>query len=348
MVVFPSTAWLTTRGTLDRENLTIQGTLTHVEFDELNAAYDPESWRWPSGRVADGRPLVGQTVTARVTQIDWVRRQTGTRYDYIEKRVVQIFDWREVETNLGTFEVETGSDGRYRVSLPVPSATSAYEIHLRATDADGRPVVTSDYVSARRYPYDASSRPFLLRGSCGYGGSTAVGLNEAANLTFHNADGSPAEGRFLWLVANRGLRDVETTGAPRFSRTMRTADLPRFTVRGVQVTSEGYATADASVYVDLDDLTIHVSVTPDRERYAPGDRATVEVRTTGPDGQPIAADVVVQGVDEKLYAIGAASRPDVLEQPASIRLGRLPPVLRVPSNSEQERGGWLRRDRRWR
>jgi hypothetical protein len=312
VVVFPSTAWLTMRAALDRERLTIQGTLTRVELDELNAAYDPESWRWPSGRVADGRPLGGHTITARVTQIDWVRRQTGTRYDYIEKRVVQIFDWDEVETNLGTFEVETGSEGRYRLSLPVPSASSSYEIHLRATDADGRPVVNGDYVSARRYPSEASRRPFLIRGFCGQSGSTTVGLDEAASLTFHNANGSPAEGRFLWLVANRGLRDVATSGAPNFSHTMRTADLPRFTVRGVQVTSEGYATADASVHVDLDDLTIRVSVIPDRERYAPGERARVEVRTTGPDGRPIAADVVVQGIDEKLYAIGAASRPDVL------------------------------------
>jgi hypothetical protein len=312
VIVFPSTAWLTTRGKLDRGNLTIEGSLTRVEFDELNAAYDPESWRWPAGRVADGRPLVGQTVTVRVTQTDWVRRQTGTRYDYIEKRVVQIFDWHEVETNLGTYQVETGSDGRYRLSLPAPSATSTYQINLRATDADGRPLVNSDYVSARRYPYDASSRPFLLRGYCGYGGSTTIGLGEAADLTFHNADGSPAEGRFLWLVANRGLRDVATSAAPRFSRTMRTADLPRFTVRGVQVTADGYATADASVAVDLGSLKIHVRVIPDRERYAPGERASVEVRTTGPDGQPIAADVVVQGVDEKLYAIGAASLPDVL------------------------------------
>ena len=31
------------------------------------------------------------------------------------------------------------------------------------------------------------------------------------------------------------------------------------------------------------------------------------------DAPPIAADVVVQGVDEKLYAIGAASTPYVVE-----------------------------------
>ena len=313
VIVFPATAWLIARGTLDQQRLTIQGSLTSVEFDELNAAYKPGSWRWPSGRVADGPALVGHTVSVRVTQVDWVKRQTGTRYDYVEKRVVQIFDWRPVSTSLGTFEVETGADGRYRMSLPVPSPSSSYRLHFRATDPDGRPVVSTDWVSARRYPNEASGRPFLLRGYCGYGGSTTVGLDEAAELTFHNGDGSPAEGRFLWLVANRGLRDVATTDGPRFAHTMRTADLPRFTVRGVQLTSEGYATADADVYVDLDDLTIHVSVIPDQERYAPGERATVEVRTTGPDGEPIAADVVVQGIDEKLYAIDAASRPHVLE-----------------------------------
>ena len=53
-----------------------------------------------------------------------------------------------------------------------------------------------------------------------------------------------------------------------------------------------------------------VRVTADRSRYAPGDTATVTVRTLDPSGRPVAASVFVQAVDEKLFAIGDAAVVD--------------------------------------
>ena len=62
-----------------------------------------------------------------------------------------------------------------------------------------------------------------------------------------------------------------------------------------------------------EDRRISVALTADRDRYEPGARATVAVRTVGRDGRPVRASVLVRGVDEKLVAMGAAGFADPLE-----------------------------------
>jgi hypothetical protein len=316
VIVLPSEAWLTSNGSLSGTTLSVAGRLDEVDFPGLNASYDEDDWRWPSYRNIAGDPLADRTVSVTVIRIQHVRRQSGTYYDFIEKKVTIDYEWHTVETPVGTFDVRTGSDGRYHVSVEVPSATNGYDVKIRSTDAVGRPIVDDTSVSARRIPGPANGPSFLIRGYCGSRtGYMTVGLDERFELTMHDGDGRVAsEGRFLWLVSNRGLREAESGRSPSFSGVARTGDLPRFTVRGVQVTTRGYVVADASVAIDLDDLTIDVQLLPDRERYAPGGRARVDIRTLGPDGRPVAADVIVQGIDEKLYAVGAAREVHVLEE----------------------------------
>ena len=49
-------------------------------------------------------------------------------------------------------------------------------------------------------------------------------------------------------------------------------------------------------------------------RYAPGDAATVDVRTRDATGHGVAASVVLRAVDEKLFTMGAASADDPLNE----------------------------------
>lgn len=58
----------------------------------------------------------------------------------------------------------------------------------------------------------------------------------------------------------------------------------------------------ATVYVDPAD-GLQVSITADREVYAPGDEAELTVRVTDADGNPRAAAVGLQGVDEAVYSL---------------------------------------------
>lgn len=314
VTVFPSRAWLVAEATLTGTSLVVNGTLSHVDFAGMNASYEPIDWWSPDWDTIAGGPLAGRPVSAVVTHHRQVRTALEQHYDFIEKRVVTTYGYDVVNTRVGTYGTTSGANGQFRIQVTVPSTTDAYSVSLTSSDADGRTVVESASAYARINPQAAQQPSFLISGSCGPAGIT-VGLDAAATVTMHDGDGRVAsDGSFLFIVANRGIREASVSDASTFSRQLTVDDLPGFTIRGVQVTGAGYTTADAGVYVDVNDLAIDVQLRPDRPRYAPGDRVSVKITTLGPDGRPIAADVILQGVDEKLYAIGAAYDTDVLRE----------------------------------
>ena len=49
------------------------------------------------------------------------REQTGTRYDFIEKKVVPVYDYTSTERDAGTIKVKTDRDGDFSVSIPTSS-----------------------------------------------------------------------------------------------------------------------------------------------------------------------------------------------------------------------------------
>jgi alpha-2-macroglobulin len=312
VIVFPSAAWLTGTAGLSGTTLRIDGKLSRVAFGAIDDAYASGSWDWSD--VITGRPIAEREVVATVVRHRQVRRDLGTRYDYLEKRVVHAYEYDTVRETLGTYRTRTAGLGTYHLSVTVPSSKDGYEITMRSSDPAGRPVVTDAYASPTVNPVDSARPSFLIADNgCGFASTVQLGLNATFDVTMHDGDGRVAStGRFLFLVGNRGLRQATVSDTPSYSRALRERDLPGFMIRGVQVTSEGYTTADASASIDVDDMNVQVRLEPDRARYQPGDHVSVAVTTLGPDGRPVAADVVIHGVDEKLFEIGAAQQADVL------------------------------------
>lgn len=64
---------------------------------------------------------------------------------------------------------------------------------------------------------------------------------------------------------------------------------------------------------------VRVAVTADRQTYEPGDRVTLDVRTTDAAGKPLATEVAVSVVDERLFAVAGEQLPAVLAAFAGTR-----------------------------
>jgi hypothetical protein len=61
--------------------------------------------------------------------------KTGTRYDFIEKKVVPVYDYTSIERDAGTVKVKTDRHGDFSVSSQRP-AGEEYRVRLSATDPD--------------------------------------------------------------------------------------------------------------------------------------------------------------------------------------------------------------------
>src|SRR5262249_39839278 len=101
VALLPSRVWLTGDGSLTDSRIVVRGTLTWADIHGMEAKLDAGGYLvWDAD--GPGRPIGSGSITVRVLHEVLVRRQTGTTYDFIEKRVVPQYDYETREVALAT------------------------------------------------------------------------------------------------------------------------------------------------------------------------------------------------------------------------------------------------------
>lgn len=264
-----------------------------------------------------GARIAGGAVRAIVTEITPIRRQVGTDYDWIAREVVPLYEYSEERAVILDRRLVTDSDGRFRLELPA-DAEKSYEIDLSATDPSGRTTSLETWASSHFGWVDwgayltatgAEADPWWPHISVPIGRPVTVEMRTSEGVV-------PTGGanRYLFLTEQRGIRDAVVGREPRITVTLGEDDPPLLEVTGVRFTGRTYVAVPDGFAVDFDPAArgLEVAISADAPRHAPGDRATVTVTVRDRDGAPVAAEVTLRAVDEKLYAIGAAMAIDPL------------------------------------
>jgi len=314
VLVFPSAYHLEATGSVKGSRLSVTGALDKIDLKKVEAKIAKGSWDGDP----DGTPVRATTIRAAVTELIPVRRLVGNDYDFIEKLVRSRYEYDTERRAVRTLTVKTGSDGRYALSLVVPDPKHDYEVVLSTKDDGGR--TTRRTITAGRAPElwwaDAGVRFQELSGVEAGVSTYRIGERVRWRMT---DDGVPLPSgrsdRYLYVVAQRGLRSATVSDSSTFDRRFVAADAPGIFVMGVRFTGSTYA-PKAAAWADFerDQRAIRVTVSADKKRYRPRDDVKLTIRTTDAAGKPIAASVVLQAVDEKLYAIDGASVPQPLDE----------------------------------
>jgi len=339
-LIFPSAYQLDATGVVAGSQLQVTGSLTEVNLVRVERELADGSWDGdPSGP-----PVGATTVDVTITELVPIRRQVGSEYDYLEKVVRPVYEYDYERRSLRTMSVESGADGKIAFSAPVPTADHQYEVRLSTHDAAGR--LQERTIWASQAELSRETGVAFLTADDKSPEEVAYGIGERISWRMvDNGRDLPSGGadRYLYLVAQRGLRAAAVTDTPRFRHTFAATDAPGVFVIGVRFTGTTYAPKAAGwANFDTAERGIRVQVSADRERYRPGETATLSVRTTDPDGSPVAATVVVQAVDEKLYAIGGATNLvplDDLYRRVDSGIVRLTATHQVPTMSGAEGEG---------
>jgi hypothetical protein len=308
--VFPASVRLEGEGKIEAGRVSVTGSLHEVAVERLEQAWHEGAWDVDPNGVA----VAGALVTAEITELVPVRLKTRQGYDFITKQVVDQYEYRIDRVGQGTQTLTTGPDGAFGVSVQA-TADHSYEIALSTTDPQGRATQLQVYASVPFAIPDPWSQVPRLDMTCG--AKEELGLQSASlaigdPLCLAARDGSgdlPSGGsnRYLFFTAQRGLRDVAVSGTPTFEGRFTSADVPNLEVTGVRFTGDAIVPIGSfHASFDAAERELTVALTTDRERYAPGETVTLDVRTANPAGRPVRASVVLRAVDEKLFAIGAA------------------------------------------
>lgn len=321
VLVFPASRHIDLEASLDGKTLRLSGSVDEVDIAAVETAIANGSWDlWDSeAGDPDGASVAGAAVKLQVTEIIPVRTKTGTYYDFVDKLVRPIYEYSERRVPVKTITVRTDADGRLAASVTIPDPEHAYEVKAEAVDAEGR--ATRRMVSAGAelgWWWNAGPRFEAVQGS---DGATEDGTYDiGGRISWRTLDGDdpiaqgPAD-RFLYLVAQRGLRSVTVSRSSTFERTFEAADAPGVLVASIRFTGTTYAPgASGWAMFDTSERELEVSATVDRSRYRPGEQVVVAITTKDHDGRPVPASVIVQAVDEKIFAMDGAEVPDPLPE----------------------------------
>jgi len=297
---------------------TVEGQLTAVDLDRINSqeAEDFNDFL--------GDPLPGRQVGARVEEVTYEQIQEGEYYDFIAKIVRPRYRYEERRRPLPNLQATTDAQGRFAFTFS-GSEDVTYEVTLTAVDDVGRTAVLQTGVYGRFRGY-YSDQPYLSAGRkdnySGFGSTNTYALGEAVDLTMRvGPDDLPSGGanRYLFYFAANGLRDYRVQEASRISFPFGVEHIPSIHVVGVRFTGTTYQEVGYGYTARLDpeERELTVRVEPDRERYEPGDDATLNVTVTDPDGNGVGAEVLLSAVDEAIFRLeqpGYDYERNILEQ----------------------------------
>ncbi len=240
------------------------------------------------------------------------RVQTGTRYDFIEKKVVPQYEYETTERVAGTIRVTTGRDGTFGASVR-SNGGHAYRVRVTATDPDKHATRWVGFASEPGTQDVTFGSPLVLTADPSKE-SGEFGVGDPIDVTMSDAhEARPGADRYLFYTTQRGLRDVNVQSSARYRGTFADWAPPGLSITGVRFVGSGYVES-STFQADFrtSDRRLSVELAANAERYDPGADVTLTVTTRDPTGQPVPATVVLRGVDEKLFTIGAAEAADPL------------------------------------
>ncbi|MFH1426172.1 MAG: Ig-like domain-containing protein [Candidatus Kerfeldbacteria bacterium] len=311
--VFDSGQLIQLNAEAEATTASVSGTLYELDLFAFNNG-EVSFWENPYGPV-----VPGYAVTVQVERHWYEKKQTGTHYDYFEKKVVPEYQYNHKTETIASDHVVTDDQGAFAYSFEM-DGTSYYTVTARATDNQGRTTDTQAYVSSYAYDYGWNNNFFHLS----FDNSDSQGMYSTQQMDFSlgdpvavtmlrdNAAIPAADGTgFLFLQARDGIQEAKATDTSHYSFTYEEEDIPNVILQGVWYDGRSYWTSESNIgwfasgtsaSFNEDDRKLTIDVTQDKDTYEPGDDVTLFVQVNRPDGSASETAVNVNLIDEAIYS----------------------------------------------
>ncbi len=313
-LVFPSSRTIHSDATIQAGRVRVTGTVHLVDRDRLEA--ELAAGRSPWEIDPRGKPVAGATVTIAFLEQIPVRTRIGMEYDWIEKKVVPTYEHSVRTREVRTVRVRTAGDGSFSSSVADSGKDHDYQVRMTVGDPDGHNARQVSYATGAGAASDdvEFDGAFLEPTTPAAEPPDGYAVGDRIDLTLRETR-SVSTGRYLFEIAQRGLREATVQRSPRLVTRFEQWAIPNVSISAVHFTGKRYVQAEEyHPFFRASDRAIDVTLTTTRPRYAPGEEVTLDVRTRDRDGQPVAASVILQAIDAKLFAIGAAADADPLRE----------------------------------
>jgi hypothetical protein len=319
VAVLPAAVGIRAQSSFTAGSVTITGDLHDLDIARLSQDLDrgaADLFTPPGRQTTPGyftTPVAGRVVDVEITEYLYDRIEVGERYDFINKVTYKVYRYQQRQVSLPRRIVTTDAQGSFTLSFP-SEANRYLSVTLSAADAQGRRARLTTFVRSTLLDLYGPTFTHLELGDAGedpYFASGRYAIGDTPRLTMYRGPQPLPEGtgRYLFYLAQRGLMGHAVQASPRYSFTFAEEHVPNVFLGAVYFNGFTYLesrTAPALAF-DPESRRLEVSVTAAKERYEPGEEATVEVLVTDAGGRPVRAEVNLAAVDEALFKLEAYS-----------------------------------------
>lgn len=315
VTIFPSLVSVDPSAVRKGNTVTLTATIWTVNLDASG-----NFWEGSAGFQKD--PVPNTSVTGTIYENVTTKTKRGTQYDYIEKKVIDVYDYHFSKVKRQDFSRKTNSHGVFTQTFTLTG--DSYTIDVAAKDTQGRTAVRTVYVGlpAEGYYPDAAGYSLrderTLKTESTSSGQITYRIGDQTTLqVLKDSKPAPSEGTFLFLKLQNGVRATTITNTSSLPVTFTEADAPNVFYAAVWFDGTGFKDITGQwdlTKLEFDQSTrqLSVSVTAEKSSYQPGETAKLSVAVTDADGKPVKALVNLSAIDEALTSIQWENSPTPL------------------------------------
>ncbi|MFA6273383.1 MAG: Ig-like domain-containing protein [Candidatus Paceibacterota bacterium] len=256
-----------------------------------------------------GGPVIGATTKVDISEVVYLKDQTGTGYDPINKLTYPIYNYRSEDHPISSQTITADQNGSAQLSFTHESKKT-YKFIFTTYDSAGRAVKDTRYVygGLGNVDYGSQDSSYYLFNPDNNNKNYKVG--DPINLQLQTYQGiMPPEGQgnYMFMAVNNGVIEYRIQDTPKYNATFQNKDIPNIGIwPGWFGGGRFHNSYLQNISFDANERRLNIAITKDKLTYRPGDNISLDIRVSDKNNNPVKAEVNLSALDEAVFSI----RPD--------------------------------------
>jgi hypothetical protein len=252
-----------------------------------------------------GDPVVGVSTKVEISEVVYLRNQTGTGYDPINKLSYPIYDYKTEDHFLSSTMITSDQNGLSSTSF-APEEKKTYKFVFTTYDNTGRIVKDTRYVYGGLGDSDYSSldSSYSLYNP---DNNKSYKTGDQINLQLQTYQGVvPPEGKgnYIFMTVNNGDIEYKIQDTPKYNTTFRNKDVPNIGIwPGWFSGGRFHNSYLQNISFDANERRLNIVITKDKQSYKPGDTVSLDIKVTDKNNNPVKAEINLSALDEAVFSV---------------------------------------------
>jgi hypothetical protein len=250
-----------------------------------------------------GSAVAGKAITGSIIKNRWVKYENGTYYDFINKKVMQRYDYRQVKETVAAINAVTDAKGEYKFLFNAPAISDGYySYETTCVDKKGRVMNFTGYIGEQWFYYNNS----YIDNNRYYLDGVKEKYKDGSDVTLELKKGldNVAASSVLYIRSQNGIVDYTASAKNTYGFKITDICKPNIYVKAVYFNGISFVeTGDVNVVYDYSEKEILINASTDKVSYKPGEEVVIKLNAQDKSGKRVKAIVNAGIVDEALFSL---------------------------------------------